>query len=294
MAISADRLAFVDVDGIRTRYYDSGGDSGDPIVLIHGAHFGFAIPIGIEQWDLNVEALSRRGRVIAFDKLGQGYTDAPARDDEWTFGSVATHAIRFLELLNLSRITLVGHSRGGMLALHLAITRPDLIKRLVIVSSATAAPDIGAKFVNEAATLKVGQLTPDQIVSALGMAQATDRVPPENFRRFVREIAGSPKLAAEGAVLDRVEHSLWEPSLSAARDRALSYITEAGLSLPTLVLWGQNDRSAPVALGHALFDRIARKARAVACLTVINDAGHNIFIDQSQAFNAAVTGFLDQ
>ena len=58
---------------MRTRYYEAG--VGDPLVLIHGGQF--ATVSSLDCWSRNLEALAGRFRVIAFDRLGEGFTDNP-------------------------------------------------------------------------------------------------------------------------------------------------------------------------------------------------------------------------
>ena len=64
---------FVDVNGVRTRYYAAG--DGEPIVLVHGGHYGQRS--SAEDWELNFDRLAEEHRVIAYDKLGMGFTDNP-------------------------------------------------------------------------------------------------------------------------------------------------------------------------------------------------------------------------
>ena len=76
---------FVDVGGIRTRYFDKG--SGEVLLLVHGSHMG--TPDACESaldWELNFESLAERYRVIAMDKLGQGYTGNPQTDADYKIG----------------------------------------------------------------------------------------------------------------------------------------------------------------------------------------------------------------
>jgi 2-hydroxy-6-oxo-6-(2'-carboxyphenyl)-hexa-2,4-dienoate hydrolase len=65
---------YIDVNGIRTRYLEAG--DGEPLVLFHGGNMGSAnLAECAEDWELNMPGLSRHFRVIAVDKLGQGFTD---------------------------------------------------------------------------------------------------------------------------------------------------------------------------------------------------------------------------
>ena len=86
---------FIDVDGIKTRYFDKG--KGETVVLFHGGNFGS--PYGADcaaDWNLNFDGLAEECRVIAVDKIGQGYTDNPETDDDYTMARVVKHALKFL------------------------------------------------------------------------------------------------------------------------------------------------------------------------------------------------------
>ena len=70
---------FIDVEGIRTRYFERG--SGETVVLVHGGAFGSTTgACSADDWDLNFDGLAQWFRVFAIDKLGQGYTDNPRTD----------------------------------------------------------------------------------------------------------------------------------------------------------------------------------------------------------------------
>jgi pimeloyl-ACP methyl ester carboxylesterase len=94
---------FVDVDGIRTRYFDKG--SGEILVLFHGSHLGTndACESALD-WELNYDSLAEWFRVIAVDKLGQGHTDNPKRDEDYTMAATVRHAYQFLQALGLRNV----------------------------------------------------------------------------------------------------------------------------------------------------------------------------------------------
>jgi len=113
---------FVDVGGIRTRYFDKGG--GEVILLVHGSHMG--TPDACESaldWELNFNSLAERYRVIAMDKLGQGYTGNPKTDADYTMAATVKHAAGLLRALGLKNVHVVGHSRGGYVVARLTLAR---------------------------------------------------------------------------------------------------------------------------------------------------------------------------
>jgi pimeloyl-ACP methyl ester carboxylesterase len=81
---------FVEVLGIRTRYFEAG--SGAPLVLLHGGNFGGILSADCAaNFDRNIEGLSSCARVIAVDRLGQGLTDNPVRLQDYTMTTVVAH-----------------------------------------------------------------------------------------------------------------------------------------------------------------------------------------------------------
>src|SRR5688572_2699768 len=108
--LSEEKL--VDVNGIRTRYFDKG--QGEPILLLHGSILGEPFSSDFSaNWSENFEGLSEFARVIAMDRLGQGYTDNPKRIEDYTMKAVGEHVRDFIKTLHLDRVHIVGHSRGG-------------------------------------------------------------------------------------------------------------------------------------------------------------------------------------
>jgi 2-hydroxy-6-oxonona-2,4-dienedioate hydrolase len=130
---------FIDVDGIRTRYFDKG--SGEVLLLVHGSHMG--TPDACESaidWEFNFDVLAQWFRVIAMDKLGQGYTGNPKSDADYTMAATVKHAAGLLQALGLKNVHVIGHSRGGYVVTRLTLDHPELARSCVIVDSGTLAP----------------------------------------------------------------------------------------------------------------------------------------------------------
>src|SRR4051794_22350651 len=130
---------FVNVDGIRTRYFEAG--EGRPIVLVHGGTKGDSSGgANAEDFELNFAALAKKFRVISVDRLGQGYTDNPKRDEDWTMAAAVRHLAGFLEALGQGPYNLVGHSRGGYCVGRVTLDFPRLVESCVMIDSNTASP----------------------------------------------------------------------------------------------------------------------------------------------------------
>ncbi|CPT77942.1 alpha/beta hydrolase fold protein [Mycobacteroides abscessus] len=283
----------VDVKGVQTRYFDDGQDK-DPILLIHGGHFGFFIPVGIESWGNVLEDFGEYGRVLAVDKLGQGETGLPLNDEDWTVDAVAEHVANFATQLGLKNLTLVGHSRGGMTAVLLALKYPEMVKKLVIISSATAAPapPVGTDMDFYERVERTAPGGSAELIRHYHAAQAVNEGDlPEDYIGIATKWLESEKQldAVAGYARNAEEH--WLPSLSEGRRWVQERLADAGIPVPTLVVWGVNDRSAPVSMGKGLFDLIAANTLD-SSLYLINNAGHHVFSDQREKFNAAVGAFI--
>ena len=130
---------YVTVNGIKTRYFDEG--AGEPLILFHGGSFGNTDNVDLaDNWDRNWSWFLKSFHVYAPDKLGQGFTELPQRDDDYTMAAVVQHAYDFIQKMGLKKVHLVGHSRGGFLVTRLALQYPELVQTLVIVDSGTLAP----------------------------------------------------------------------------------------------------------------------------------------------------------
>jgi 2-hydroxy-6-oxo-6-(2'-carboxyphenyl)-hexa-2,4-dienoate hydrolase len=291
--LDAAKLHFVEIDGVRTRYYEDG--QGEPLVLFHGGDVGSLY--SLDAWSLNLPGLARHFHVYAVDKLGQGHTDNPKTPDDYSYTSVFRHAAGFFDALGIRQAHVAGHSRGGFLVTWLALERPDLIKTAIIVDSATMAPDdprypLGAFYEKLArdgnrheeaqATAEFVRIEPD--------AQAYDRAQVTNdFVRRLIEIAALPKTNQARRKMAEVKNQWWDVMLG-KKQELLERIDHDGLGVPMLMLWGFNDQSAPLPLGLELFRRIAAKTPRSE-LHVLNGAGHYSFRERPDGFNRAVRGF---
>ncbi|GAA3471980.1 alpha/beta fold hydrolase [Nonomuraea roseola] len=115
---------YVDVNGVRT-WYDERGE-GDPLVLLHGGLTDSRDFTG------NLDALADRFRLLLPERRGHGHTadvEGPI-----TIGVMAQDTIEFLEKTVDGPVRLAGYSAGALVALWVAVRRPDLVDRLVLVS----------------------------------------------------------------------------------------------------------------------------------------------------------------
>jgi pimeloyl-ACP methyl ester carboxylesterase len=280
---------WLDVGGIRTRYYEAG--RGEPIVFIYGGNFGTSDSASSAYtWNLNLAPLAERFRVIAFDKAGQGHTDNPL-DDDYTMQAVVNHAGAFIEAMKLPPVHLVGHSRGGFAATRLALQKQHLVRTLTIVNSGTLMPRVGT---NEVVLGKppFASYTRECARWVYENYSFNRAVVTEHWIDAVMETLNLPKYreSVRKMVDEKMALTKFVPNLARDKRETLGWLGEGRLQRPTQIVWGFNDRTATVDGGFDLFAMIGAHERRTQ-LHVINESGHFPFREHPERFNALLGGF---
>ena len=292
--IAGLKAKFVDVNGIRTRYYEMG--QGEPMVLVHGG--GWSGHSSANVWSKNIPGLARRFHVYALDKIGSGMTDNPKDDKDYNLQGEVNHLYQFILTLKLGKVHLVGSSRGGGDVLFLALEHADVVKSLMISDSMTAAP--------------VGQLAyPPEVLAKCPKEPAS-----EEWKCRLQAMSFRPDLAFDDEYFEAGKYmaSLPKSQETVARVKAgagaplfdmrpnssfpewkMSWLdrvkNEGILRVPVLLYWGRNDPSVTMQNGVALFDVLGEKNPRVRMI-VINKAGHYHFREYPEEFNHNVIRFL--
>lgn len=273
-AWTADYAAgmLLSLDGMQTHYVAMG--AGKPVILLHGFFFDSTL------WCRNLEHLARSHRVYAFDLWGFGYS---ARTTQPSYALYSVQLAAFMQALDIEQATLVGQSLGGGVAIQFSVRHPDKVDKLVLVDSAGLAnpdpvaarlfrvPGIGEALLNFPGNALRMKMLKDFFL------HRPDTVSPELFRHLTwsQKIAGTTASALALMRLgfaDKLEGVL--PRLAA-------------LDLPTLIVWGAQDRAVRPALGQRL-----HQALPGSILSVIQNAGHVPNLEQAELFNARVDAFL--
>ena len=287
---SAD-ARFVDVDGIRTRYFEKG--SGENLLLIHGGVFGSndAADCGLD-WGLNFDALARWFHVYALDKLGQGLTDNPPSDDAYTMAATVSHAIGFVEALKLGGVHVVGHSRGAYVAARMTLERPDLVRSCIPVDTNTLAPGMGRNHIvfADAPEPRLTRESQRWVIERYSYSGAHIT---EDWLDSMTEIARLPKYqeTVDRMVTRGLRKSLFLTKHSLQKEETLGWIRDRGLRRPTLLVWGYNDPTATLAQGLRLFELLTMRERR-SQMHIINRAGHFSYREHPREFNEVVRGFI--
>jgi 4,5:9,10-diseco-3-hydroxy-5,9,17-trioxoandrosta-1(10),2-diene-4-oate hydrolase len=287
---------FVDADGIRTRYYEVGDPSAEPLVLSHGA--GWTGTSSANTWTRNLGGLARSFHVFAADKLGSGLTDNPPTEDGYSIQGQVAHWWAFMRAVGLGEreFHLVGQSRGGYLAARTALEHAEQVKTLTVVDSATLAPDDGQGAERRRRLLgnEESDLGPDTRTRMREHWRRMSFNPAHVTDEFVEAAAymeSTPKAQATRRAWQSGGSDRFASTLKAQKEETLRWFAEGKLQKPILLYWGRNDPTAVLPLGLALYDLIA-EANERTRMFIVNRAGHFHYREYPDEFNLNVTTFI--
>ena len=248
-------------------YYEATGQ-GQPVLLIHG------LGSSTRDWAEQVAFFSKHYQVVVFDLRGHGKSDKPS--GPYSIPLFAADTTELITALGIAPAHVVGISLGGMIALQLAVSAPNLVRSLVIVNS-------GPEFIVRTFKERLQVFQRLLIVRLLGMRKMGEvlskRLLPkpeqEELRRtFIERWAENDVRAYVDAMRAIVGWSVTEHLDS--------------IRCPTLVIAADEDYT-PVALKETYVAKMPR-----AKLVVIHNSRHATPVDQPEQFNQALMAFLSE
>jgi 2-hydroxy-6-oxonona-2,4-dienedioate hydrolase len=278
---------FIDANGIRTRYFEAG--EGEPLLLIHGGSYGSFY--NAEDWELNFDTLAERFHVVAYDRIGLGFTDNPRTDDEYVIGSSVDHAHAVIQALGLGPAHIMGHSRGGYTAARLVLEHPEVVDTLIIVDSSSLMTPANPQYEawdREALTYDDLHERHRYLVTAnsFGGDHITD-----HYLDVAVEIDQLPKTKAAKERM-ATNAPRFKADLVERQQETHAWIRARRLTCPTLIMWGYNDPSAMMErCGIPCMDLILPNVPESE-MVILNRAGHMVYREQPEAFDHAVTDFI--
>ena len=241
----------------------------ETVVLIH------AVGHDLTYWDRQIEALSSDFNVVAFDLPGHG--SSTGLPEDWSFDYAAAIVAKLIEETSSSPVHLVGISFGGMIAQVTTLARPDLIRSLTLIGTASHFPDTArdtmrtrAETVREGGMIAVLQ---SSLVRWFTQKTRTQR--PDIVDRITKTLLRDDP-ATHAAIWDVI-------STLDLRSRIVE------IACPTLILVGEHDPSTPPSMAYELRDAIKD-----AEIMVIPDASHIVTVEAPAAVNKALKAFLNQ
>jgi pimeloyl-ACP methyl ester carboxylesterase len=254
-------LSHVKIHGHDVRYRRAG--EGEVVLLLHG------LAGSSRTWREIMPGLAAHHDVIAPDLLGHGESAKPMGD--YSLGAMASGLRDLLAILEVDRVTVIGQSFGGGVAMQLAYQHPELCERLVLVASGGLGRDVS--WLLRLLTLPgAEQFMP--LIFPSGVAERGNDVNRFLHRRGLRApLAGemwraySSLAGAENRkAFVRTMRGVIEPGGQTVTALDRLYLAS---HLPTLIIWGDRDRIIPVSHAHR-----AHEAIPGSRLEILEGVGH--------------------
>lgn len=263
----------VQTGDIVTNYHDVG--AGAPLLLLHGSGPGVS---AFANWRLTMARLTEHFRILAPDLAGFGYTEVP-EGTEYSRQLWLDQIIAFLDAIGVNKVSVVGNSFGGSMALALAIHHPERIDKVILMGSVGVSfeltegldavwgyePSFGAmKSLMRDTFAYDGSLVNDDLVQLRyeasirpGIQEAFSSMFPAPRQRWVEAMAFD------------------EPEIR-------------GIAAPTLIVHGRDDKVIPLSTSLTMLDWIDN-----AQAHIFGRCGHWTQIEHDEAFCTLVTNFLN-
>ena len=260
-------LDAAEVNGLGIAYRRAG--SGPPLVLLHG------ILGDSRDWRPQLEGLRDGFDVIAWDAPGCGQSSDP--DESVSASDYADWLAGLMDTLEVTPVHVAGLSWGGGLALEFYQRHPDRVRSLILADTyagwkGSLPPEVVAERL--ASCLRESEMAPEEFIPGWIPGLVTDDAPPKLRDEIIAVMSDFHPAGYRAMSLAFADLDL-RPALSQIR-------------VPTLLIWGEDDRRSPPTVGRQMCDSIPGSR-----LVVLDGSGHMSNLEQPEQFNTEVRKFLN-
>ncbi len=249
-------------------FYDVQG-TGEALILIAG------FDCDSEYWSAVMPSLVSKYQVIRFDNRGSGQSSAP--DSPYSIKQMADDTTALLNYLGITTFHLAGHSMGGQIAQELALSHPDKVKSLILISSWAKA---NAKF--------------NSLIEMFG--NLPKELDSKVYQKVLLPWMFTDKIYSTGAieqVINFIENYAYLPTPHGLYHQSQAMIHHhtsdriAQIICPTLIVVGKEDILTPVIFSQQLANGIPN-----AELVVVEHGGHGFLVEFSDIIVKVILDFL--
>lgn len=249
----------INIKGININHIVEG--KGKDVLILHGwgANINTIIPI--------VNSLKDKFKVHALDLPGFGESQEPKEAiDSFQYAEIVKS---YLDIMEIKKVILIGHSFGGKLSIILGSKYHDLVEKIILVNSAGLIPKRGLKYYIKVYSFKTLKYIYKTFLFWLG-----DK---EKMERFYKKFGSTDYRDSSGImrnILVKVVNENLEPILDK-------------IKAPTLLIWGNEDTATPLYMGKIMESKIKD-----AGLVVLEGTEHYSYLDDIRRFTVIVRNFL--
>jgi 3-oxoadipate enol-lactonase len=257
----------ITVNGISVHYTLEGPASGPVITMSN------SLASNLSMWEPQMPVLTSRYRVLRYDTRGHGGTEATA--GPYSLDELSEDVRALLRALGITRTHFIGLSMGGMIGQIIAIKYPQMLQSLVLCDTMSRVPtEAKPMWDDRIHTAETGGMEP--------------LVEPTLARWFTEPFRqkGSPVLDQVRTMIRSTPPRGYTGCCHAIAALNLTDHLKA-ITLPTLIIVGEDDPATPVAASHVIHEQIRGSE-----LVILKSAAHLSNLEQPEAFNQALTAFL--
>jgi 4,5:9,10-diseco-3-hydroxy-5,9,17-trioxoandrosta-1(10),2-diene-4-oate hydrolase len=260
-------------DGLRVHYHEAGPAQQAPVVVfLHGSGPGAS---GWSNFRHNYPVFAEKGfRTLVPDTLGYGYSSKPDNVDyvlDFLVGAVE----RYLAAMGIDKCAVVGNSHGGAMAMRLALRRPELVTRLVLMAPGG---------LEERETY----MKMEGIRSMMKAFTDPAGITRDSMRRVFQKQLFDESLVTDELLEERVSIAELQPKRVLTTMQVPNMAGDiAAIACPTFALWGVDDKFCPMS-GAVTIAKAVKDSRTL----LLSQCGHWVMVEKRAIFNDACTRFL--
>jgi pimeloyl-ACP methyl ester carboxylesterase len=256
---------------------------GPPLVFVHGLSGSW------QNWLEQLPVFAAEHRVITLDLPGFGHSPMPS--EQISISGYARLLDHLLDTLGVDAAAVVGNSMGGFVAAELAITVPQRVERLVLISAAGLSTYGHPGAVRSVPVFRRLERTVTAYTAWLASKSDTVARRPRLRNATLGYVAAHPSRLPAALAAEQLRGA-GKPGFVDALEANLNYDFRERLpeiACPTLIVWGDRDRVITVRDAD-LYEQLIADSRKV----IFKDTGHVTMLERPAAFNALLSDFLSE
>jgi len=262
----------IEIGELKLNYWEVGKGQ-ETLLFIHG------FTGNIEEWYLQILEFEKTHKILAVDLRGHGKSEI--KGDKLTITDISNDINQFLEKKGYSKVILVGHSMGGMIALHFALRFPDKVRKLVLISTTAGGSH---RKISDSQIEFIKSTTVDKLIDMMSKVASIPlhKIKPER-REFYKKLQyWSKKRRGEG-----ISNNTFIIYLKATSDFDVrNRIHE--IKMPTLIVCGDKDNLVKRQNSKLMDERIPNSK-----MIIFHECGHAPQREYFVEFNKKLKEFLN-
>ena len=258
--------------GIRMHYHEAGSGDRGAVLFVHGSGPGAS---GWSNFKGNYPLLAERGyRTIVPDTMGYGYSTKP-EEGAFSLDDVAAQYKSLLDSVGVDRVTVIGNSQGGAIAITMALNYPNLVAKLVLM--APGGLETRATYMEM------------EGIKAMIRVLYKEGISKETMRKVFRLQLHDESKITDEVIEERFQVAVTQHEDNIARIRVTNQEDRLSeVQCPVLCFWGANDKFCPPSGASKIASRCPN-SRTV----LISSCGHWVMVEYAKLFNQLTLQFLE-